>query len=363
MSLNSKLATSQPGLVDRSGAISSTRIRKLHAWLDAAGVAILAAAILWTFISVRHEAGEPLPVAALLGASAAVFTATRLSGKGRWLAPLVVVSAAVLLFALEPQDTLNPAPLNGPLRYVNARAAFFAQAVAASLVLAAIWRRGPLKIAAVALALALSIVPFASRSAAGTVSSTLILVVALAGPLARRTRLVIAASALAFLATLATTTVLGATYQKTKVRQGGDRRVQTSIEARRALWHDGFTLMRDNPGTGVGARRFREVSELARADPDKRWAHHAFLQQGAEAGVTGYALLALLFFWGFARLWVSPSQANSAAIGAAALASLGMHACVDYVLHFALVPIAGAAVLAATSGTDVRATKPAETSF
>jgi O-antigen ligase len=318
--------------------------------LDALGAFVVVAAIGWTFVSAQSTESAPLPVAALLGVCAVVFTVARLIRRDRWLAPLLVVVAGAALVLKAPREALDPGPLGGPLGYVNARAAFFAQAVAASLILAALWRRWPGKTLAVVAAFAFAVVTFAGGSAAAMVSSVALFVAAMAGRRVRNVRVVVALSFVAFIAMLATTTVLAAGYSR-RGSGGLDGIVNRTVGAHRVeLWHEGFSLMRDHPTTGVGTGRFKEVSALAVADVDSRWAHHGFLQQGAEAGVAGYALLALLFLWGFVRLWVSSAPDARTSIGAVALAALGMHACVDYILHFAAVPIAAAAVVGAAAG-------------
>ena len=91
----------------------------------------------------------------------------------------------------------------------------------------------------------------------------------------------------------------------------------------------------------VGPGTFAQVDRTARRDADVRWAHNEFLQEGVELGWAGFALLVLLFGWGFARLWVLPAPDIVVALGAASLAALGIHASVDYVLHFPAVPLIG----------------------
>ena len=65
------------------------------------------------------------------------------------------------------------------------------------------------------------------------------------------------------------------------------------------------------------------------------------------------ALLALLFVWGFARLSAGAPPDAVTLLSAASLAALGIHASVDYVMHFPAIPILAAA-LVGTGLTDRR---------
>jgi hypothetical protein len=60
-------------------------------------------------------------------------------------------------------------------------------------------------------------------------------------------------------------------------------------------------------------------------------------------------LLAGLFAWGFARLGLLGAPDAPAIVAAGALAALGIHACVDYVLHFPALPLAAAALFGAVA--------------
>jgi hypothetical protein len=62
----------------------------------------------------------------------------------------------------------------------------------------------------------------------------------------------------------------------------------------------------------------------------------------------------LVFVWGFARLWVHPAPDVMVALGAASLAALGLHACVDYVLHFPAVPLTAAALVGTAQAVPFR---------
>jgi O-antigen ligase len=118
-------------------------------------------------------------------------------------------------------------------------------------------------------------------------------------------------------------------------------------ERRVELWRDAWILARDHPLTGIGPGRFAHESPTALADADADRAHQGFLQMGAEAGFPAMALLVALFLWAQFRLGMMKSFGYPQAVAAAAVTALGLHACIDYVLHFAAVPVAAAAVLGA----------------
>jgi hypothetical protein len=65
----------------------------------------------------------------------------------------------------------------------------------------------------------------------------------------------------------------------------------------------------------------------------------------------GFVLLASLFVWGFARLAVTAPPDTMSALGAVALVALGIHASIDYILHFPAVPITAAALVGAAMAT------------
>jgi hypothetical protein len=75
------------------------------------------------------------------------------------------------------------------------------------------------------------------------------------------------------------------------------------------------------------------------------------LQQGAETGVIGLLLLIFIVIWGFSSLGAVKGDTVTV-LGGVALAALGIHACVDYILHFPAVPIAASALVGA-AGTPI----------
>jgi O-antigen ligase len=249
--------------------------------------------------------------------------------------------------------------------------AFFLQAALAGGMLAVLKAPLPLRIGGAAVGMAFGLVAFGGSmlgpaAVAGVLSAGLVV---LGRPVWARAG--IAAAGVLLLGVVVASTVLGATYtglerwgspnmllEATSNRcdlepgcslyeaRGLDRNLYRAVTERRvALWHDAFVLMRDHPLTGVGPGRFRATSPLALGDPDEPWAHHEFLHQGAETGVPGMLLLLGLFAWPLYRLFRTGD--GPALVAAAGVAALGIHACLDYVLHYPGAPVAMAALVGA----------------
>lgn len=315
--------------------------------LDLAGLALVAAAIGWTLAAAAASGGSPIPVVSLLAASAVSLTVGRVaSSRVRWAAPAIVLAAALALFLASPGATLSGSPLYGPFGYANAAGAFFVQAAVAGLMVAVSVRSTGGRALGVAAAIVFGLVPFAKSSLAAASLVAVLPALALTARGGKAVRLVIATCGALFVLVLASTIVLGATFTGGPRVGAVDRVVDRTLSERRvALWHDALEIMNEEPVTGVGPGRFQVTSPTAVGDADARWAHDEFLQQGAEGGLVGFGLLLALFLWGFVRLRATPGPDIVTALGAVALAALGIHASVDYVLHFPAVPIAAAALV------------------
>ena len=316
--------------------------------LDVIGLALAAGVISWTWFAAASSGGVAGPFTGLLLACCFALVIGRLAASTyRLLVPGLVVGTAGLL-ALTTPDVLSGTPLGGPLGYANANGAFFLQAAVAGLMLAAASRATAVRVLAMAAAIGFSVVPFAAKS---VTSAALLLGLPLVGLLVlirAGARVAVAACAGLLVVALIATIVLASTYVPGDRSGSLDRIVDASIDERRvALWHESLAMMIEHPVTGVGVGGFQVVSPTARSDRDARWAHNSFLQQGAETGVIGLILLVLLFLWGFAWLSTTTTPDAVTVLGAVALAGLGIHASVDYVLHFPAIPITTAALVGA----------------
>jgi O-antigen ligase len=307
----------------------------------ATGVAVFVGAAAWSGVCAL-VADPSSPNTALLVAGAGVVLALCWAAAARWpvIAAAGVVGAAVGVLLADPAGLLRTGPRQGPFGYANATAAFAAQACVAALLLALV-AHGALRIAGVAAAAGFGVAILTTRSWAAAIALPVTLVVAVVVGQTRGGRAAVAACGGLVVAALVATVFLGAWAR------GGpfDRVLDETIgETRVVLWHDALVLTSEHPVLGVGPGNFATASPIAASDPDLRWAHNEFLQSGAETGLLGYALVAGLFLWGFLALGAGvPGRA--AVLSAAGLATLGIHASVDYVLHFPFVALVGAAVV------------------
>jgi O-antigen ligase len=259
--------------------------------------------------------------------------------------PATVVAMAIVLAVLIWVGAVGAGADVWPLGYENARAAFFVVAAVASLMLAATTRSTVVRLLTFGVGVLFAGLPLAIH--AGAASFVVVLLPAAAAfTLQRRpVRLLVFGSALLVLAAIGGTILVGA---------GGPRSAAGALagdvldERRVVLWSDAIHLMVNHPLVGVGPDRFQTESPTARSDYDARWAHNGFLQQGAETGVVGFGLLVLLFLWGFARL-LPGDPYGLTVLGAVALATLGVLATLDYVLHFPVVIAPVAALVGAAS--------------
>lgn len=314
--------------------------------LDRAGAALAALSIAWTGVSslAAPPGARAVPVVALQGGVVATYVAARVAtARLRPLVPFAAVaataSALVLVSVLPSLDPLSP-----PLGYANADAALYVLVAVAACMVAAAFPPGPAAGVALPVAAAFAVAAVASGSVTGGVVLALgvaALVVAAAGT----PRAAVGIAGVVVLASVAATAGLGV------ARAHGQRvaAVEDRVDTRRVvLWRDAAVIAHTHPWTGAGPGRFQVESPTAMADADARWAHSGFLQQAAEQGAPGMALLLAAFGWAFARLWWSPPDATTV-LGAVAIAALGVHAALDWVLHVAAVPLAAAALAGAAT--------------
>lgn len=325
--------------------------------LDIAGAVILAVSVGWTLWSARGSSGDPLPVIALQTGCAGAYATARAAT--RWQRPVVPVAVVAVVSSVLVVRSVLPTlvPDAPPLGYVNANAALYVLTAVAASMVAAAFPYGPATAVALPLAAAFALGAVVSGSVTGMVVLCLAVVV-LAARAVHWPPLLVGGSALLVLTVVSVTAAL-ALDQLDDTAPAAARAGDVLDERRVLLWRDAAEIAHRHPVDGAGPGTFRELSPLARQDADARWAHSGFLQQGAEAGAVGMALLLAAFGWGFARVWEAGPDDPLTALGAVALAGLGLHASVDYVLHFPAVPLVAVALLgAATAPTPVSSTSP-----
>jgi O-antigen ligase len=324
--------------------------------LDVVGVGLFAAAGAWIVWVRMSSGGSAAPIVALLAACGLVIVFARAIGPlGRLIVPAAGVLAAILVVAGSRTSVVSTEALSGPFGYLNADGAFYVQASIAGLMLATSHSSGPIRVLGGAVAAGFAVLPFVIHSLAAAILVLLLPVTALGLTAlwrAKGARACIGVLAAMFVIALSSTILLGATYSPQTQPTPLERVVFATVDRERvALWHDAFVIMRQHPRTGVGPGRYQAASPIAIRNRDFRWAHNEFLQQGAEGGVASIVLLVALFGWGFVRLWLVRAPNVITALGAASLSALGIHACVDYVMHFPAIPMIAVA-LAATGMID-----------
>ena len=326
--------------------------------LDLIGLALFSAAVVWTYISSGATGAAHRTAGAFAAAGAGLVIGRLLGRLGGWVLPAVIAGLAALVWAADPRHILSDAPVAGPFGYVNAKGAFFMIAAGCALAVVAVSGRTVAILAGLAAAIPFMIVPFESQARA---PALLIVTVPIFGLLAHTMlgpRRTIALLGLLFAAALITTAALGATHDVATGDRVVDRVVNASITQRRpALWNEAGTMMKEHPLGGVGAGRFGEISATAQADRDARWAHNAYLQQGAEAGVMGLALIVGLFAWAYVRLAAGATDIRPV-LAAIVLTAVGIHAALDYIMHFPAIPVLTAALVG--SGSVERSAGPTD---
>jgi peptidoglycan/xylan/chitin deacetylase (PgdA/CDA1 family) len=260
------------------------------------------------------------------------------------VAPGVVVIVALVAIVVGVLISFDDGLVGSFLGYANARSAFFVQAAVAALMLIG-GLGGWGKAVPIAAALAFAVALLASRSLGGMLSALPVALAAVAAFGGGLRKPVMVACVAAAAVAVAIPIGLAAAYAPDNGSPLTGRAVEALPERRLILWRDALDMMKADPLTGVGPGRFAEESAVARSDPDARWAHNGFLQVGAETGIIGFGLLVLLFGWGFARAWTSPFDPRLAVLVTGAISALAIHASVDYILNFPVIPMTTAAIL------------------
>lgn len=277
---------------------------------------------------------------ALVVASVGAFGVSRFhASSNAWIVPAFLVFGLAMVAATDLGGLLNDAPVRGPFGYANAKAALFVQGSVAAVMLAMTAGSTMVRRLTLGAAFVFAIVPLVS----GTVAASLTLVIVVGGVLLPRrwARPAITCFIALFVATLIATAVVGI---------AGDLPGPSVGERRVALWGEAVDLMAENPVLGSGG--FSELSPTAVSDADASWAHNEFLQLGAEHGVPALAAAVFLVLWLLVWLRRRAAMSTLALPAAAAVAALSVHACVDYVGHFALIPMFCAALVGTAVGVD-----------
>ena len=321
--------------------------------LDVVGIALVALLAALALVSGMISGSSAIPVVAVMAASAASLMLGRAAGRldRRFVASIVMAFVAGVFIV----SVVSSGTRDGPLGYENASALLAVLGSVAGMMLASSPGSTPLRLVGLAGAVTLGCIPFL----VGAVASSIIVILAVAAlafvRISGRVRWGILGTAGVSLVVLCTTVVLGLTYQPDDQDAATGGLAESSLSERRlALWHDALIIAAEHPIIGVGPGRFPFVSPVAASDVDTRQAHNEFLQQAAEIGVPGALVFVLLVLWGYSRLLLVPRSDLITLLGSVALAALAIGASVDYVLHFALVPIVAAALVGAAQADPPR---------
>ncbi|MFE9438570.1 O-antigen ligase family protein [Streptomyces sp. NPDC006602] len=313
---------------------------------DAVGVVVLGACAIWSLITAAAHDGRPEGVLLAVLAVGAGYAAGRICGALLPVAaPCVGALAGLALTVGLPH--LSPGPdIVAPLGQAGATAALLTLAAGAAC--CAAWSAGApaLRLTLCALAAGITLTAAVLGSVGGFLACTAVLLCSFAAGRIRRRGLGLVGLALsAALVTGLTWAVAGSA-----VPDG----LEVSLEGRLTrhrlgLWRDGLHMAHQEAALGVGPGRFGELSTTATQTllSDGK-PHSAPLQQAAEQGVVGVALLATAFCWMLYALWRTRRPTPVALTAGAALTALAVIACLGNALSFTTVS-AGAGLLAGLS--------------
>jgi len=299
---------------------------------DRAGLVAIAVLTIWPLLNGGWR------TSGLVIACVGAFTFSRLqSSNNSWIIPAFLVFGLAMVAFIDLGGLLSDEAGRGPFGYSNAKAAMFVQGSAAAVMLAMAAGSTMVRRLALGVAFAFAIVPLVSGSVMA--SLTLAFVVGSFVLPRRWARHAVTSFGVLFVVALIATTAVGIAGAAPGV-PNDDRRV--------TLWGEAVDILAENPVRGGGA--FSETSATAASDADASWAHNEFLQLGSEYGILALAAAVFLVLWLFVRLRRATVMSTLALGGAAAVAALAVHACFDYVGHFALIPMVCAALVGTAVG-------------
>jgi hypothetical protein len=320
--------------------------RERRGGTDAAGVVVLVGCAAWSLVSAAGREGRPEGVLLAVFAVTAGYACGRISGSLLPVAGFVVTAAGAVAVAVTSHDGVVPGAAAGavtPLGQAGAVAALLVLGTGAACCAASAARTAGGRTASRLFASAVACSALVLASVPAFAVCVAVLLSSLAAARLRRRTAVLAALA------LVTGLVAGTTWAvaENALPSGLATSVEASLtEHRVALWRDAVTLAEQDPVHGVGPARFGRLSPTSVQSPASgSKPHSAPLQQAAEQGVVGVALLAAVFGWVLYGLGRSPRPAPVALSAAGALTAVAVLACVGNVLSFAPVTT-GAALLA-----------------
>jgi O-antigen ligase len=321
---------------------------------DVAGVVVLSGCAVWSLISAAGREARPEGVLLAVFAVAAGYACGRICGT---LLPVAASSAAALAalgLAIASRQGVPGANVGAATQpgHTGAAAALLVLAAGAACCAASAARPPVLRLGLRVLALAVACTALALGSMVGFAAALGVLLCSLAAVRMRRRTVAIAGLALA--AGLVVATSWG--VAEDALPDGLTVSLEGQLTQNRvALWRDAIALAQEDPIRGVGPDRFGKLSSTAQQSLGSDGKpHSASLQQAAEQGVVGVALLGAAFGWMLYGLLRSPRSTPVVLSAGAALTALAVLASVGNALSFAPVT-AGAGLLAGLATARVAA--------
>lgn len=304
---------------------------------------ILGACAGWALLTAAGRDGRPEGVLLAVLAVAAGYATGRIAGALLPVAAPAVAALAGLGLALGvPGATAGPR-LAAPLGHAGATAALLTlssgAACCAAWAAAAPLPRFTLRLLAAGAAVAAAV----QGSVAGCLACAGVLLCSPAAARMRHRGLALAGPA----AAVAAAGALAWAVAEDALPEGLAASAEGQLGGYRVLlWRDAVGMAGRDPLLGAGPGRFGELSPTAAATltSDGR-PHSAALQQAAEQGLVGVALLAAAGAWVLYALWRSPRGTPVVLSAGVALAAVGVLATVGNALSFTTVT-AGAGALA-----------------
>ncbi|MEU1594963.1 O-antigen ligase family protein [Streptomyces sp. NPDC005708] len=310
---------------------------------DVTGVLVLGACAAWSLITAAAHGGRPEGDLLAVLAVAAGYASGRIVGA---LLPVAAPTAGALaglgLAVAAPYVRANPQFVT-PLGHTGAVAALLTLSSGAACCAAWAARTPAQRLALHLAAAGITVAAAALDSTTGLLACAGVLLCSLAAGRMRHRGPALAV--LALVAALAAGTSWA--VAENVLPDGLSAFLEEQLSGHRVmLWRDALTLVHRDPAFGAGPGRFGELSPTAAQSlmPDGK-PHSAALQQAAEQGVVGVALLAAAFCWVLYALWRTQRPTPIALTAGAALTALAVIVSVGNALSFTIVT-AGAGLLA-----------------
>ncbi|MFH8659166.1 O-antigen ligase family protein [Streptomyces afghaniensis] len=304
---------------------------------------VLGACAGWSLITAAMHDGRPEGVLLAVLAVAAGYAAGRIGGALLPVgAPCAGALAGIGLTVAVPH--LAPGPqITTPLGHAGATAAVLTLSAGAACCAAWAARVPAVRFTLRLAAAGAAVLAAALGSATGCVASFAVLLCSLAAGRTRHRGAGLAAlGAVAVLVTGLTWAVAARAVPGGLAAALEERLTPHRVQ----LWQDAWHLLRDDAALGAGPGRFGELSTTsAQSLLSDGKPHSAPLQQAAEQGIVGVALLAAAFAWVLYALWRSPRPTPVALTAGAALTAVAVIAAFGNALSFTAVSV-GAGLLA-----------------